>query len=122
MKSQKAIISFKDYCGKSSNTLGQNAKPWGRNRDQSDKNDYIQNLPNRKTNFNGQAPDSFNVQLLKNSIKNLTEAERKTITGSVQICAKNGHKIKTIQGDYKNIKITTENDLAIANTILKMEQ
>ncbi len=86
------------------------------------KNDFIQNFPNRKTIFNGQAPDSFNVQLLKNSIKNLTEEERKTITGSVQICAKNGHKIKTIQGDYKNIKITTENDLAIANTILKMEQ
>mgnify|MGYP003571291809 CR=1 FL=1 len=86
-----------------------------------DETGYIAHFPNRKTLFNGQAPDSFKMGILVNSINSLTEDERKTITGTVQICSAKGHKIKTIKGDYKNIKITTENDLAIAEGILKEE-
>ena len=84
-----------------------------------DENGFISGFPDRKTLFNGQAPDSFKVGVLTNALNSLTEEERKTITGTVQICSAKGYKIKTIAGDYKNIKITTENDLSVAEGILK---
>ncbi len=87
-----------------------------------DENGFISGFPDRKTLFNGQAPDSFKVGVLTNALNSLTEEERKTITGTVQICSAKGYKIKTIAGDYKNIKITTENDLSVAEGILKKEE
>ena len=87
-----------------------------------DKNGFINGFPDRKTIFNGQAPDSFRVKLLKQAIDSLTEQERATITGTVQICAAKGYPIKTIQGDYKNMKITTTNDLIIAESIIESEK
>ncbi len=87
-----------------------------------DEDGFINGFPDRKTIFNGQAPDSFKVKLLKEAIDSLTKEERKTITGTVQICAAKGYPIKTIKGDYKNMKITTTNDLAIAESILKTER
>jgi len=87
-----------------------------------DETGYIKSFPDRKTLFNGQAPDSFKMGVLTDSINRLSDEERRTITGTVQICSAKGYKIKTIEGDYKNIKITTENDLAIAEGILKEEE
>ena len=84
-----------------------------------DSGDFISGFPDRKTLFNGQAPDSFRFGVINDALNKLTPDERKTITGTVQICAAKGHKIKTILGDYKNIKITTENDISIAEGILK---
>ena len=84
-----------------------------------DNDAYITSFPDRKTIFNGQAPDSFRLGVITDALNRLTEEEKKTITGTVQICAAKGCKIKTIQGDYNNIKITTENDLAIAEGILR---
>lgn len=86
------------------------------------KENKIVGFPDRKTLFNGQAPDSFKLGVLKTSIESLTEDERKKITGTVQICAAKGHQIMTIEGDYKNIKITTQNDLLIAEKYLEEEK
>ncbi len=86
-----------------------------------DNDGYITECPNRSVLFNGQAPDSFRVSLLKKSLDNLSETDKLNITGTVQICMLNNHKIKTIQGDYKNIKITTLNDLKIAEGFIKNE-
>ena len=79
----------------------------------------IVDCPERAKLCNGQAPDSFKLGILKNSIEQLTEDERKIITGTAQICRSKGYSVKTIPGDYQNIKITTENDLIFAESILK---
>lgn len=81
----------------------------------------IAGFPDRKNLYNGQAPDSFKLGVLRNSINSLSVEERKTLTGTVQICGAKGYKVKTITGDYKNIKITTENDLVLAEAIMKNE-
>ncbi len=78
--------------------------------------------PDRKNMFNGQAPDSFKLGILKESLESLTLAERTQITGTVQICSIKGYSVMSIPGDYKNIKITTENDLVIAESFLKNER
>lgn len=82
-----------------------------------DDNKMIVEMPARQTLFNGQAPDSFKVQILKDSLDRLNENERKTLTGTVQICSVKGYPVSTIEGSYQNIKITTENDLIIAKAI-----
>ena len=86
-----------------------------------DNNNYIKDIPQRKTIFNGQAPDSFRINILKNALDSLTEEERKFITGTVQICMLKGYPVKTIKGDYKNIKITTQDDIYTAEKFLEME-
>lgn len=85
-------------------------------------NKNIAGFPNRQTLFNGQAPDTFKIGLIQDALNSLTPEERKTITGTVQICASKGYEIKTIAGDYKNIKITTENDLLLAEKLIKEEE
>lgn len=82
-----------------------------------DENKMIVEMPARQTLFNGQAPDSFKVKILKDSLDRLTEQERQTLTGTVQICSVKGYPVSTIEGSYQNIKITTENDLTIAKAI-----
>ena len=81
--------------------------------------EFINGFPNRNVLYNGQAPDTFKLRLLSSAIDRLTEEERQKITGTVQICAAKGYKIKTIEGDYKNMKITTENDLLIAKQYIE---
>lgn len=80
--------------------------------------DVIVDFPNRAKLCRGQAPDSFKIRVLKDSIESLTESERQIITGTAQICSSKGYPVKIIQGDYKNIKITIESDLLFAKYLL----
>lgn len=82
-------------------------------------NGQLVGMPPRQTLFNGQAPDSFKVKILKDSLDRLDESERATLTGTVQICSVKGYPVSTIQGSYQNIKITTENDLIVAKAIFE---
>lgn len=78
---------------------------------------FVKSVPNRKNMFCGQAPDSFNVKLLKDAINSLTPEEAACITGTAQICVVKSIPVKIIEGDYKNIKITTNIDLLIAEQL-----
>lgn len=77
----------------------------------------VKDMPARKNLYHGQAPDSFKLKVLKNSIDSLTEEDRKVITGTAQICMLKGITINTVPGDRSNIKITTDVDMAIASAI-----
>lgn len=87
----------------------------------------VTDMPARKNLYHGQAPDSFKLKVLKESIDSLTEEDRKVITGTAQICMLKGIKINTVPGDRANIKVTTDVDMAIAmaiydyNNKIKME-
>ena len=80
-------------------------------------NGIATDMPDRSKIFHGQAPDSFKFGLIYNSLKSLTEVERKVITGTAQICQAKGIEIHTYPGDEKNIKITTIVDLFLAKAI-----
>ena len=77
----------------------------------------VSDMPARKNLYHGQAPDSFKLKVLKNSLDSLTEEDRKVITGTAQICMLKGIKIDTVPGDRSNIKVTTDVDMAIATAI-----
>ena len=80
----------------------------------SESGEEVDNIPERKTIFHGQAPDSFRLRLFLDMLNALTEEQRANITGTSQICTLNGHKLHMIKGDPQNFKITTDIDLFIA--------
>ena len=80
----------------------------------------VDKMPARSKLFHGQAPDSFKLKVLKESLESLTEEDRKVITGTAQICLVKGIPIHTVEGDPMNIKLTTDSDLVIAEAIIKI--
>lgn len=80
--------------------------------------DYVDRIPIRKTLFNGQSPDSFNLKIFIELENKLTEEQKKIITGTSQVCTLNDYPIRMIEGDTINFKITTDADLELAEHII----
>ncbi|WP_298500622.1 2-C-methyl-D-erythritol 4-phosphate cytidylyltransferase [uncultured Methanobrevibacter sp.] len=88
----------------------------------SEKGDYVDRIPIRKTLFNGQSPDSFNLKTFIELESRLTNSQKDIITGTSQVCTLNNYPIKMIEGNTNNFKITTDADLELAeHIILKKE-
>jgi 2-C-methyl-D-erythritol 4-phosphate cytidylyltransferase len=79
----------------------------------------IQTLP-REEIWLAQTPQSFQFALL---MKAYQKANKEEITGTDDafLVEQLGHPIALIEGDYTNIKITTPEDLAFAETILSKD-
>jgi len=80
--------------------------------------DYVDRIPIRKTLFNGQSPDSFNLKTFIELENKLTPEQKEIITGTSQVCTLNNYPIKMIEGDTANFKITTDSDLDLAEHII----
>ncbi len=80
--------------------------------------DYVDRIPIRKTLFNGQSPDSFNLKTFIELENKLTDKQKEIITGTSQVCTLNDYPIKMIEGDTANFKITTDADLDLAEHII----
>lgn len=78
----------------------------------------VAEIPDRNIVFHGQAPDSFRLALFLEMQDNLTEDQKKIITGTSQICTLNGVKLHMVQGDSINFKITTDSDLIMAENLV----
>lgn len=87
----------------------------------SENGDYVDSIPVRKMLFNGQSPDSFKLKTFIDLENNLTDNQKKIITGTSQICTLNNYPIKMVEGDNVNFKITTDADLEMAKLILSKE-
>lgn len=86
---------------------------------QSENAKFVDNIPIRSTLFCGQSPDTFNLKKFVYMINNITEDQKKQITGTADICKFFNVPIKMVKGDNINFKITTASDLKIAELILK---
>ncbi len=82
----------------------------------------VSDIPDRSIVFHGQAPDSFNLKLFIEMEENLTEEQKKMITGTSQVCTFNNKQLHMIEGDAINFKITTDSDLVIVRSILEKEK
>ena len=80
---------------------------------------FIDGALERKNLFNGQTPSGFNLHLLHDAIGRFSEEERNKVTGTTQLVLALGHKIKIVEGHTSNFKITTDNDLDVADRIIK---
>lgn len=83
--------------------------------------DFIDGTLDRQGLFNGQNPSGFNISLLKAGIDSFTDEAKAQVTGTTQLMLKLGYKIRVVQGHTSNFKITTDNDLDIAERMLRAE-
>ena len=77
------------------------------------KDGFINETPNRDDLFNAQTPQVFNFSLYNKALEN---AEKKglSFTDDSQLFESIGEKVYITLGSYKNIKITTLEDIEIA--------
>ncbi|EHM65253.1 IspD/TarI family cytidylyltransferase [Staphylococcus pettenkoferi] len=84
----------------------------------STNNEYISEVPVRSEMYQGQTPQTFNISLLKESYSQLSESEKEILTDACKILVVLNKKVKIVEGELFNIKITTPYDLKVANSIL----
>ena len=76
--------------------------------------------PDRNTLWQIQTPQSFRVELLIAAYNKMREEKCVNITDDTMIMEQfSGVKSKVIMGDYRNIKLTTPEDLFVAEKFLK---
>jgi len=80
--------------------------------------EFIESIPDRSKLYQGQTPQSFNMNLLKRLFAELTEDEKAVLTDACKICALRGAKVRLVEGSAQNIKITTVGDYKIAQAML----
>jgi len=81
----------------------------------------IGSLLERKTLWNGQAPEAFKFGSYYEANMKLSEEELNRITGSTEVSYRAGFKCVLIPGDTNNFKITTPEDLSNFESIIKNE-
>jgi len=86
---------------------------------ESENKEDISSIPVRDHMYQGQTPQSFNINLLKNSYYNLSDEDKKILTDACKILVVLNKKVKLVDGELYNIKITTPYDLKVANSIIK---
>ncbi|MBS4200654.1 2-C-methyl-D-erythritol 4-phosphate cytidylyltransferase [Bacillus sp. FJAT-49732] len=85
----------------------------------SEDGEIISDIPVRDTMFQGQTPQSFNIQKLVDLYHQLDEKQKEILTDACKIFILNGEKVKLVKGEVFNIKVTTPYDLKVANAIIQ---
>lgn len=75
----------------------------------------VRNTPNRETLWMVQTPQVFRTDLIRSAYRDAFG----DVTDDAMLLERLGHPIKVYQGCYDNIKITTPEDLELAECILK---
>ena len=85
----------------------------------ADEEGFVISTPDRKTVWQIQTPQAFEVSLIKKAYRLMKEAQDDSVTDDAMAVERyTGAKIKLIPASYENIKITTPEDLIFMNGIL----
>lgn len=82
---------------------------------QVDENLKILKTIDRSSLYNTQTPQAFDYNLITNAHKELVGQDFTDDAGMLEFL---GHDVYVLEGDYRNIKITTQNDIDIAKVYL----
>ena len=82
-------------------------------------NTLISNIPERRYMYQGQTPQSFNLNKLKSFYDKLNDNEKRNLTDACKVFTLNGEDVAVVEGEVSNIKITYSFDLNVANYIIK---
>lgn len=85
-----------------------------------DKNGFVVSTPDRSTLFAVQTPQIFDFELYRNAAQNARE-KGLDFTDDCKLVESFNQKVKTVVGSYSNIKITTPDDIVLAENLLKNE-
>lgn len=94
----------------------------------SDENGFCESTPNRNRVWLIQTPQIFSYPLIHGAYEKLLQEEKHLLEKGVAITDDamvaelfTDHKVKFVEGSYQNIKLTTPEDLEIAEVFLKHE-
>lgn len=77
--------------------------------------------PERKNLWQAQTPQAFRFELLFRAYQNAV-SENFQGTDDASLVERLGHRVMIVEGDYRNLKITTPEDLCIAEALIKMRE
>ena len=81
----------------------------------SDEEGFAAQTPDRRKVWQVQTPQTFEYHLIKGAYEKLLAEEPEGITDDAMVVeTMTNHKVKLVEGSYRNIKITTPEDLDIA--------
>ncbi len=85
------------------------------------KGGLVEKTPERATLQAVQTPQVFDFDLLRGALKN-AEEEKAAVTDDCSAVERLGMKVKIVEGDERNLKVTTPMDLKIAEMLLEEMQ
>ena len=86
----------------------------------ADENGMVESTPNRKRVWSIQTPQVFAYKLIRNAHEKARQYDMKEITDdSMLIEQYGGVKVRLVEGSYENLKITTPEDILVAEKILE---
>ena len=68
--------------------------------------------------YQGQTPQSFQINLLKRLYADLSEEEKNILTDACKICVVRNVPVHLVAGEVSNLKITTVSDYNIAQAMV----
>lgn len=86
----------------------------------SDADGFVAETPDRKTVWTIQTPQIFSYSLIRSAHDSIRRKDMSQITDDAMVIEEeSGAKIRLVEGSYMNIKITTPEDLNVAEIFLK---
>lgn len=82
-------------------------------------NTMISQIPDRKTMYQGQTPQSFKAMHLRELYNGLTDEEKTILTDACKILVIKDENVHLVEGEESNIKITYPYDLRVAESLLQ---
>ncbi len=87
----------------------------------ADENGNVADTPDRSKVWMVQTPQVFETRLVRNAYAKLMECGNTGVTDDAMVVEMmNGCEIKLVEGSYRNIKITTPEDLEIGETFVRI--
>ena len=80
---------------------------------------FVTGIPERGVLYNGQTPQSFRHKVILDAHEQRIKEGFTGSTDDVTLALRAGYKVKLVEGDYENIKITTAADIELAETIVR---
>lgn len=85
-----------------------------------DENGCVVSCPRRSLVWQAQTPQAFSVPLIVNAYEKQIQEDCSFVTDDAMVAeAQTGIKVHMVRGSYENIKITTPEDLAVAEALLQ---
>ena len=89
----------------------------------TDREGNIVQSPDRSLVWQAQTPQVFSVPLIAEAFRRLMQKDPSGITDDAMVVeSQMGVTVRMVEGSYQNIKITTPEDLGIAESILKTQK
>ncbi|MFC1670281.1 2-C-methyl-D-erythritol 4-phosphate cytidylyltransferase [Spirochaetota bacterium] len=81
-------------------------------------NMYVQSIPDRKNLYLTQTPQAFSYKVIMDSHEKAKQKGKVDATDDVSLAIDAGYKVRIVEGDYSNIKITNQHDLDFAKVYI----